>query len=149
MTQQFALLLSLTLLSGLAQGSEKPVRFQDLPANVQRTATQQSEGLTVRGYAKEVENGKTFYEIQTGAVGKSKDILLDDKGIVVEVEQALSTSEVPPAVSAGLQKLAGSAKVTAVESVTKGGLVSYEAVASGHGKKREIAVDANGAARKP
>ncbi len=132
----------------MAQAGEVAVKFKDLPDAVQRAAKEQSNGLTVRGYAKEVENGKTFYEVQVKDAGKTKDILLDESGAVVEVEQMMDMSKVPGPVMESLRKKAGSGKLVSVESVTKGGTVSYEALVSQNGKKHEIAVDANGAATK-
>lgn len=132
----------------MAQTAEVAVKFRDLPDAVQRTAREQSKGLRVRGYSKETENGKTFYEVQTKDAGMSKDILLDAGGAVVEVEQMLEMSSVPGPVMEKLRRKAGAGKLVSVESVTKGSSMSYEAVVSKNGKRQEIAVDANGAEKK-
>lgn len=129
----------------LAESSEVKVNFKDLPAAVQKSAKEQSRGATIRGYSKDVEDGKTIYEVETRSGGKSKDISLDESGAVVEVEQQVSLGDLPAAVRNGLQKQANGGHIVKVESVTKGGSISsYEADVLKNGKKHEVAVTAAG-----
>jgi len=51
-----ALILFITCLA-FAEQDEK-INFESLPIAVQETAKQQSKGATVRGYVREIENGK-------------------------------------------------------------------------------------------
>ncbi len=141
------LLMSSVLIASvvLAEGAEMKVHFQDLPPAVQKSAKEQSQGATVRGYSKDVENGKTVYEVETRSNGKSKDISLDETGAVVEVEQQVDMSGLPAPVMAGLQKQADGGKLVKVESVAKDGSVSsYEADVLKGNKKHEVAVTADG-----
>ena len=55
----------------------------------------------------------------------------------------------PFSVMAGLKKEAADGKILSVESVHRGGKVSYEADIISHGKKKEIAVNAEGQPVKP
>jgi uncharacterized membrane protein YkoI len=142
------LLLSF-LIIGIAFGddNETKVQFKDLPAAVQKAAKQQeAKGVTVRGYNKELENGRTFYEVEARANGKTRDILLDEAGAVVEIEQEVEISKVPAAAVEGLKKEAGGANIRHVEYVTKGDKTSYEAVILKNGKEKEIAVNGDGSA---
>ena len=132
----------------LAEQGETKVDFNSLPAAVQETARQQSKGATVRGYSKEIENGKTRYEVELLINGKTKDLSLDSNGAIVEVEQQVDYDTLPEAVRTGLTKRAGQGKILKVESVTSGSKLTYEAVVSTRGRKREIAVDSNGAPTK-
>jgi uncharacterized membrane protein YkoI len=43
---------------------EEKINFESLPSPVKETAKQQSEGATARGYSREIENGKTYYEVE-------------------------------------------------------------------------------------
>lgn len=131
-----------------ASGSETKIQFHDLPAAVQTAAQQQSKGSSVRGYSKELEGGKTYYEVETRSGGKNKDILLDERGSVVEIEQEMDMKAVPDVVIAGLKKAASGGQILSVESVTKAGTVGYEAVVLTSGKKHEVAVDGSGNAKK-
>jgi len=130
-----------------AGDDETKVQFKDLPLAVQKAAKQEeSKGVTVRGYNKEIGNGKTFYEVETRVNGRTRDILLDESGAVVEVEQQVAISNIPASAVEGLKKEAGGAHIMQVESVTKRDKVTYEAVILKNGKRKEIAVRSDGSA---
>jgi uncharacterized membrane protein YkoI len=122
---------------------ETQIKMSALPAAVQQAArAEQSKGATLKGFAKEIEHGKVFYEVQTTVGGKTRDVLFDPTGQVVEIEEEVATSAVPPA---AMKALAAHGAVTKVEKVTKGQAVSYEsAVKAKSGKRVEVAVDADG-----
>ncbi len=127
-----------------ALASEKRIRLQDLPEAVRKAAVSQTIGAVVHGYSRETENGQTMYEVETTTRGKSRDLLFDASGNVVEVERQVDLATLPAAVQDGLKKAAAGAKITKVESVTKGGQVSYEAATVKAGKHGEAAVDSEG-----
>jgi hypothetical protein len=111
-----------------ASAQEKRISKSELPEAVQKRVEEQSRNATVRGFSKEIEGGKTYYEVELSVSGHSKDVLMDPSGEVVEVEEEVALSLLPPTVSEGLQKKAGSGKIVKVESLTKHGtLVAYEA----------------------
>jgi hypothetical protein len=56
----------------LGEQGEAKLDFSNLPPAVQKTAKQQSEGARVRGYSKEVEHGKTYYEVGLSADKKQR-----------------------------------------------------------------------------
>lgn len=128
--------------------AETRVQMKDLPQAVQRTVQEQSKNATLRGLSKEVEKGNTYYEAETTVNGKSRDVLIDPSGAVVEVEEPVSLDRIPAPAREALQKQAGSGKVLGVESVTRGSTVSYEAVIQKNGKKSEVAVNADGTPKK-
>ena len=93
-----SILLSLSLLSfGTVRAQQKPNESKEkdeggkildmnkLPAAVQRTVREQTKGATIRGLAKEVENGKTQYELETKVNGHNRDLLIDPAGKVLEL----------------------------------------------------------------
>jgi uncharacterized membrane protein YkoI len=131
-----------TLASLALFASEKRVQMKDLPEPVQKTVQEQTKTAKLRGLAKEIENGKTFYEAETTAGGKSRDILIDPTGAIVEVEEAATLANIPEAAQTTFKAAAGSGKILSVETVTKGSVVSYEAVVQKGGKKSEVAVNA-------
>jgi len=143
-----AFLFSLSLLlsaNTFAQNSETSVKMKDLPEAVRKTVQQQSKGAIIRGLAKEVEDGKTFYEAELTVNGHNKDVLIDPTGAVVEIEEQVALSSLPAEVKATVRKAAGKGKITAVESITKSNtLEAYEAHVSTAGKKSEIKVAPNG-----
>jgi len=106
---------------------------------------EQSKGATIRGFSQEKENGQTFYEAQLMVDGKSKDVLVDGNGLVVEVEEQVSIESLPPAILRGLQERAGTGKIGKVEKLTKKHkVVAYEAKVLSNGKSSEVQVGPNG-----
>jgi hypothetical protein len=128
-----------------AQEQEKKIQRSDLPPAVEKAVIEQSKGATIRGFSQEKENGQTFYEAQLMVNGKSKDVLVDVNGSVVEVEEQVSIESLPAAVLRGLQERAGTGKIDRVEKLTKKGkLVAYEAKILSNGKKSEVQVGPDG-----
>jgi nitrogen regulatory protein PII len=108
---------------------------------VEKTVSAQSTGAEVRGFSKEKEHGQTFYEAQMTVNGHSKDILIDEKGNVVEVKEEVAMDALPAAAKSGLTTKAGKGKITKVESISKNDkLVAYEAKVATNGKKSEVQV---------
>jgi hypothetical protein len=143
-------LMMTSLAAGLAamsaiQAQEKKIKREDLPPAVEKTVAEQSKGATIRGFAQEVDKGKTYYEVQLTVNGHGKDISMDEKGDIVEVEEEVALDSLPPAVKEGLLKAAGAGKIGKVESLTKKGtLVAYEAVVRTGAKRSEIQVGPDG-----
>ncbi len=124
---------------------EEEVALKDLPPPVQTTVQEQSKGAQIRGFSKEIENEKTFYEVELRVSGRTKDVLMDAEGKVVEVEEQVALNALPAAVRAEIQKQAGKDKILIVESVTKGGtLAYYEAHFKVTGGEREVKVSPEG-----
>ena len=136
------------LIALMALAAEKPVKMKDLPAAVQKTVQEQTKGAELKGLSREVENGKTFYEAETKVSGKTRDVLIDPTGAVVEVEEEVALETIPAAAKAAIEKYAQGGKTVLVETVTKGGEVSYEAHVRKNGKTSEVKVAADGAIKK-
>ena len=47
-----------------AFGAEKSIKVKDLPPAVQKAVHEQTKEAEVKGLSKEVEHGKTFYEVE-------------------------------------------------------------------------------------
>jgi uncharacterized membrane protein YkoI len=125
--------------------AEKKIQSKDLPPAVQKAVPAETKGAEIKGYNQETEKGKTFYEVETVLNGKSRDLLFDASGGLVEVEEEVALDSIPSAAKAAIEKRAASGKVDKVESVTKGQSVSYEAeITSKTGKRSEVAVKADG-----
>ena len=141
-------LISTLLIGGAAAlASERKIAMKDLPPAVQQAIKDQG-GATVRGLAKEVDKGKTLYEAELTVKGHSKDIMFDEQGTMVSVEEESALDQIPPAARTAIEKATGSGKVSAVEKLTEGGHVFYEAQVTKGGKRSEVKVDASGVAAK-
>lgn len=147
MKKRWMALTPLTVLifsAGVTRAGETKVKMQDLPAAVQLAVKEQSKGATIRGLAKEVENGKTLYEAELSVNGHGKDVTFDSAGKIVSVEEEVAIASIPAAAGAAIQKSAGKAKIVMVESVIEGGKTFYEAHIQQGAKKSEVKVDAQG-----
>ena len=127
-------LLSLSILTlliapfALAQSKESKVKLKDLPAPVQQTVKEQSQGAIVRGLAKEVEDGQTVYELELNVAGHTKDMMIAADGKIILIEEQVELNALPQPVKDAILKQAGKGKIKLVESVTKNGtLAFYEA----------------------
>lgn len=131
----------LLLAASAVSGAEKQIKKSDLPPAVLKTADAQSAGATVRGYAKDTEDGQLEYEVQLMADGHSKDVTIDPQGNLLEIEEQVAVDALPANVREGLEKKAGKGKITKVESLTKkGSIVAYEAQVLTGAKKSEVQV---------
>jgi uncharacterized membrane protein YkoI len=137
-----ALCLSLPL-SAKAEG--KTIALKAAPAAVQKALTEQAKGGTIKSVSVETEDGKTEYEAVITGGGKDRTVAVDAAGKLLESETEVEFSTLPAPVKAALTKEAGKGKVTKVEEVTEGGVVSYEGLVKEAGKKdREVVVGADG-----
>ncbi|MBV8858845.1 MAG: hypothetical protein JOZ02_18080 [Acidobacteria bacterium] len=128
-----------------AQGQEKKIKRSELPPAVEQTVARESAGATIEGFSTEVEGGRRLYEVELKIDGRGKDLLMDGRGNVVEVEEEVALDSLPTSVQEGLTRAAGRGTISRVESLTKRGkLVAYEAVVKTGAKRREVQVGPNG-----
>jgi uncharacterized membrane protein YkoI len=132
----------------IALAGETPVKMKDLPPAVQKTVQDQTKGAQIKGLSKEVEKGKTMYEVETMMNGKARDLLIDATGALVSVEEPIAIDAIPAAAKAAIEKLAAGGKIKSVETVTKGQTVTYEAVIAKGKKNSEVVVAADGSVQK-
>ena len=127
-----------------AQAPEKKLTLQDLPPVVQAAVKAQLQGGTVRGLAKEIENGATVYEAELTVQGRNKDIIVEAEGKVLTIEDQTTLEAIPAPARAAIQKAVGKGKLTIVEKVTKGKTVFYEGQITNGTETLEVMVDAEG-----
>jgi uncharacterized membrane protein YkoI len=142
-----AVLIGLTaaaLAAGGARASERRLQMKDLPAAVRQTVLEKTKGLTIVEIEEEVENGQTFYEVETETGGRTHDIKIDATGAVVEMEQEVTLDAIPEAARTAIEREAGDATIERVEAVTDDGVTVYEATLRKDGKKSEVVVTSEG-----
>ena len=141
-----SLFAALLLAASMANAQEeKKIRRKQLPAAVEKTVAAESQGATIKGFAREVEKGKTYYEAEMSINGHAKDILMDTRGNIVEVEEQVDMATLPASVQDALKQAAGTGTIEMVESLTKKGkLVAYEGHVKRGNKRSEISVGPNG-----
>jgi uncharacterized membrane protein YkoI len=133
------------LLPGTASAQEHRIKMKDLPPVVQKAVQEQTKDAKILGISKEVEQGKTQYEIETSVNGRTRDMLIDPTGAILEIEEEITLDSLAAEVRAEVEKNIGKSKLLRLESVTKGGtLTGYEASVSRAGKKSEIGMGTDG-----
>ncbi|HXC95116.1 MAG TPA: hypothetical protein VNU92_05415 [Edaphobacter sp.] len=121
-----------------------------LPSAVQQESkTFLGGGTTLRGCVKDVSAGETTYEVELLTSTGSKDVTFSATGDVLEIEQEVQESALPPVVAAAFEKAARGGALGKIESLTrKGQLAGYESTISQGGKRREVAFRPDGSAMK-
>ena len=135
------------LVCGLA-AAEKKVQLMDLPPAVQKTVQEETRHAKLVGLAQEEEGGKTVYEAETKIDGKTRDLVIDADGKVIEVEEEIALGSIPAGAKAAIEKAATGGKIERVETLTKAGTTNYEATFTKNGKKSEIIVASDGTIKK-
>jgi uncharacterized membrane protein YkoI len=127
----------------------KSLDLKTLPPAVQNGIQAETKGATIKNISKEVEDGKTQYEVETTVNGKSRDLTFDSAGTTIEIEQEVTLDSIPAPVRAAIEKKTAGGKITKVETVTRGKTTTYEATfTTKAGKTSEVAVNADGSVAK-
>src|ERR1700719_3549475 len=133
-----------TLIACAALAAEKKVKLEELPPAVQAAVREQTKNATLVGLSTEKGKGKTMYEAETKVGGRSRDLLFDQTGAVVETEEEVDMEIVPAPAKSAIQKRAAGGTISKVEKLTAGAAISYEAVIrTKSGKTVEYAVNAD------
>jgi hypothetical protein len=135
-------LSALFCLSALSQ--EKKINKKDLPGAVLSAFEKAYPKATIKGLSTEVEEGKTYYEIESVDGKISRDLLYLADGSVAEIEEGVSTADLPAPVKATLHKEYPKGKVKKAEKTTKGTTVTYEMKVSSGKTNAELVVDPTG-----
>ncbi len=134
----------LILLPLSALAAAKHISFDSLPTAVQRAALLEMHSGIMHGCSTDTENGKTIYDVETLTSTGKRDLIFDASGNLLEAKEQIPLATVPPAALKALKKQAAGATIRSVASVKRGNATTYEAAVMQHGKRRAIAVDANG-----
>ena len=149
-TNRLFLLTTALAISSCAYAAEHSVPCSTLPDAVQQRSKSLLEpGTTVHGCVKDVSAGKTTYEMELLTPKGSKDVTFSPQGDVVEIEQQVDPTALPPPVAAAFAKASSGGKLGKVESLTRQGqLIAYESTVIKGGRHRELAFRPDGAPMK-
>ena len=136
--------IALFLSSVAAFAQESTIREKEVPQAVLTAFKTAYPNATVRGYAKEKENGKLFYEIESKDGATMRDVLYHPDGSIAEVEETVAATDLPAAAQQLIQTKYPRAVVTKAEKTTQGDKVEYE-VSARRGRQRiSLVFDADG-----
>jgi hypothetical protein len=113
---------------------KKPAAKVQLPAAVTDAFKKAYPDAVIKNTGKEVENGKTVYEVESVDKGMNRDLIYSPDGTVVELEEQINPADLPAPVTAALKQLYPKATVTKAEKLMKDGAVQYEMALKGAAK---------------
>jgi uncharacterized membrane protein YkoI len=140
--------LAVLSFAATVSAAEKPMKLRDLPPAVQKAMQEETKGAVVKGYAKETEDGKVFYEVETMRNGRARDVTFEPNGTLASIEEETTLDSIPAAAKAAIEKGAAGGRIGLVEKVTEGGEVTYEAQVTRGAKKSEVVVKPDGSPAK-
>jgi hypothetical protein len=141
----FALALFVTLSPLSSQASERKISCDTLPTSIKEKSREIQKGAVLKSCIEDTSGKKTEYELEMLKNGRGYDVTLNERGDVIEVEDEVDQSALPPAVASYLDKAAAGGKIASVESLSRQGrIVQYEAVVIRNGKRSEIACNPDG-----
>jgi hypothetical protein len=103
----------------------------ELPPAVASAFEKAYPDAVINASAKEEENGKTVYEIESLDKGMNRDLLYAADGTVLECEEQIKEADLPAPVIAALRNLHPKATITKAERTTKGKLLQYDLALAG------------------
>jgi uncharacterized membrane protein YkoI len=106
-----------------------------LPAPVSAAFKKSYPGATIRGTAKETENGRTVYEVESLDKGKARDVIYSADGQAIEIEEVIDAAALPAPVTAAVKKMYPAATIVTAEKMTRGTTVEYELALEGAARK--------------
>jgi len=121
---------------------ELKVTKKDVPAAALAALKELADGAEITEFAKEIENGQTFYEGSwKTSSGATVDVLVTKSGDLVETEKSIGTDQVPAAVLKVASKIAGKDTMLMFEKKT---MILYEVKFSKDNNLHELLLTPDG-----
>jgi hypothetical protein len=137
--------VGLSTLALVSRADEEKVPLDKVPAKVLKAVKDKFPKAAITGSAKEVENGKTSYEISLKDGEQAIDVSLSEDGKILVIEKAMAVKDLPKAVADAVSAKYPKGKVKTAEELTTGTTVTYEVVIELEGKKPfEVVLDPKG-----
>jgi DNA-binding beta-propeller fold protein YncE len=102
-----------------------------LPPAILAAFQQAYPNATIKAAAKETENGKTVWEVESIDNNLSRDLIYNPDGTVVEIEEEVPAVSLPAVVTAAVTAKHPKATITKAEKTTAGQKVWYELALKG------------------
>ena len=125
----------------MARADDEKISVESLPAAIKKAIKKKFHKAEIEKAAKEVEDGKTTYEVLLEIDDSPVDVAFKADGTILEIEKVISYERLPDRVKKALAAKYPAAKIEKIEAVTKGedGPTVYEIAI-----KTEVVLDAKG-----
>jgi uncharacterized membrane protein YkoI len=132
-------------MTGCASMRERDVTLAQVSEPARATINKQTDGGHVDKITKEVERGKTVYDVEATVGGKHMEYLIADaNGEVLGTEVPIEFAQLPEPVRAAGQNYFGTSNGLTVMKGVEYGETHYELEGLKNGKKVEVTFDAAG-----
>jgi len=133
-----------SLLSFSAFAQDVKLKKKQVPRAVIAAFQSAYPQATIRGFAREKENGKVYYEVESVEGQTTRDVLYNPDGSVAEIEESIPSGDLPADAQEALRAKYPGSVVTKVEKITRGDVTEYEAHAKLGKKSVSMEFDASG-----
>ncbi len=138
------LLLGCMLVAAATSAQEQSIGKKNVPKAVVETFRKSYPNATIKGYAKEVDEGKTVYEIESTEGNVHRDVTYAADGILQTIEESLPFSDLPEPVRNTITKEYPKGKISISEKVIKGSTTQFEVLVKSTGRKYELVLNGDG-----
>ena len=117
--------VAMAMVAGLTAGAVAQTPRSTATPAIEAAFKKAYPNATIKNVTKEIEDGKTLYEVESVDNGKRRDIIYNPDGSVVIIEDEMTQAEFPAAVAAAIAKRYPRATITLREklTITKGSVV--------------------------
>jgi uncharacterized membrane protein YkoI len=137
-------LFGLSALVVAAGADEEKVPLEKVPAAIRKAVQGKFPKAQVTQAEKEVEDGKTIYEIGLEEDGHHIDVSATEDGTIVEIETEVAAQDLPRAVTDAVKAKYPKGTIKKAEEVVKGATTNYEVIVAEGSKSREVVLDRAG-----
>jgi hypothetical protein len=127
-----------------ADVSVKKISKKDIPAEVMAAFTAKYPTAEIKGQEKQVREKVAFYQIESVDSGKSRDVLFQSDGALVEVAEGVEESQLPDNIQKALKDKYPEGEISGATCVTRGTHIEYEVAIQVGKKTTEVVVNLAG-----
>jgi Putative beta-lactamase-inhibitor-like, PepSY-like len=142
-------ILAILLSTPSALAAEQEISCDAVPRPVRAAFEKAFPKATINECSKEIEKGKTAYEISSTEGETRRDVLFYADGRLIVIEEAIPIESAPDPVQQAVRKLYPGGEIALAEKITRDGAVLYEFRVKHRGKHVEIVFDSSGNEVKP
>jgi uncharacterized membrane protein YkoI len=128
---------------------EQQISCDTVPRAVRAAFERAFPKASITECSKEVEKGKTAYEISSTEGGTRRDVLFHADGGLIVIEEEVAIESTPDSVQQAVRKTYPGGDIMLAEKITRDGAVMYEFRVKHRGKQVEIVFDPSGNEVKP
>lgn len=134
--------------TGMSPAQEQSLKKRDVPKAVLAAFQQSYPRVTIKGYAKETDNGTVVYEVESVEGCIHRDVTYTADGSIVTTEESLAYTELPEPIRDAMTKEYPKAKISVCEKITKGLTTQFELIVQSGKRKNELVFNADGSLEK-